>query len=44
LALHVLEVVEAFGRSSEEGRHVEMTTRPERPAALASDLQNGRLG
>jgi predicted dehydrogenase len=44
LALHVLEVMEAFARSSEEGRHIEMTTRPERPAALAADLHEGRLG
>ena len=31
LALHVLEVMEAFGRSSETGRHVEIETRIERP-------------
>jgi predicted dehydrogenase len=34
LALHVLEVLESFGRSSEEGRHIAMTTRCERPAPL----------
>ena len=44
LALHVLEVMEAFGRSSQEGRHIEMTTRPEHPVALASDFRDGRLG
>ena len=34
LALHVLEVMEAFGRSSESGRHVAIETRVERPAPL----------
>jgi len=34
LALHVLEVLESFGRSSDEGRHVAMTTRCERPAPV----------
>ena len=32
LALHVLEVMEAFGRSSETGRQVAIETRVERPA------------
>jgi predicted dehydrogenase len=35
LALHVLEVMEAFGRSSETGRHVAIETRVERPEPLA---------
>ncbi|WP_152046325.1 Gfo/Idh/MocA family protein [Aureimonas psammosilenae] len=34
LALHVLEVMEAFGRSAETGRFIEIETRPERPAPL----------
>ena len=34
LALHVLEVLESFGRSSLEGRHVVLSTRCERPAAV----------
>jgi predicted dehydrogenase len=34
LALHVLEVLESFGRSSVEGRHVVLSTRCERPAAV----------
>ncbi|HXJ25522.1 MAG TPA: Gfo/Idh/MocA family oxidoreductase [Streptosporangiaceae bacterium] len=34
LALHVLEVMEAFGRSSETGRQVAIETRVERPAPL----------
>ena len=41
LALHVLEVMEAFGRSSEEGRHIEIATRPERPAPLADEPRGG---
>ncbi|KKB11496.1 oxidoreductase [Devosia geojensis] len=34
LALHVLEVMEAFETASREGRAVDITTRPERPGAL----------
>ncbi len=34
LAFHVLEVMEAFQRSSDSGQHIAMTTRPERPAPL----------
>ena len=37
LALHVLEVMEAFGRSAESGRFVDIATRPERPAPLVGD-------
>ena len=43
LALHVLEVMEAFGRSSERGRAIAISTRPERPAPLADDLVRQRL-
>lgn len=35
LALHVLEVMEAFGRSSDTGQPVEISTTVERPAPLA---------
>ena len=35
LALHALEVMEALISSSSEGRHVEIASRPERPAPLA---------
>jgi predicted dehydrogenase len=35
LALHVLEVMEALGRSAATGRFVDVATRPERPAPLA---------
>jgi predicted dehydrogenase len=43
LALHALEVMEAFGRSAEAGRHIEIATRPERPAMLPVGLATGRL-
>ncbi len=43
LALHVLEVMEAFGRSSESGRAVAITTRPERPTPLATSLVRRKL-
>ena len=35
LALHVLEVMEAFQRSSDSGRHISIDSRPPRPAALS---------
>jgi hypothetical protein len=35
LALHVLEVMEAFQLSSDSGRHVTIASRPPRPAALS---------
>jgi len=44
LALHVLEVMEAFERSMESGRHVEMTTTLERPEPIGSSLVEGSLG
>ena len=34
LAFHVLEVMEAFGRSSEAGAFIDIASRPERPAPL----------
>jgi predicted dehydrogenase len=43
LALHVLEMMEAFGRSSESGRTIAMTTQPERPAPLGESLVRRRL-
>lgn len=43
LALHVLEVMEAFGKSSESGRAVEISTPVSRPAPLAESLRDGRL-
>lgn len=43
LALHVLEVMEAFGRSSEAGTFIDIASRPERPAPLPADLAVGKL-
>ena len=43
LALHVLEVMQAFQLSSDEGRVVEIDSRPERPAALPGTLKTGEL-
>jgi predicted dehydrogenase len=44
LALHVLEVMEAFETSSERGAYVTIETRPERPAMLPTNLSPGSLG
>lgn len=43
LAQHVLEIMQAFGTSSREERHVELTTKPERPAPLPTGLEHGEL-
>ncbi len=43
LAFHVLEVMEAFQRSSDTGTHIVIESRPERPAMLPVDLVNGTL-
>lgn len=43
LALHVLEVMEAFETSSERRRTVEIATRPERPAPLGESLVGRKL-
>jgi predicted dehydrogenase len=43
LALHVLEVMEAFQTSSAEGTHVTIDSRPERPAMLPTDLSLSSL-
>jgi predicted dehydrogenase len=43
LALHVLEVMEGFEKSSEAGRPVEMSTTVERPAPLATSLVGGKV-
>ncbi|MCP4385482.1 MAG: Gfo/Idh/MocA family oxidoreductase [Hyphomicrobiales bacterium] len=43
LAFHVLEVMEAFQRSSDEGIHIAIESRPERPAALPVGLVSGEL-
>ena len=44
LALHVLEVMEGFGRAAETGTTLDMTTTVERPAPLSESLVDGRLG
>jgi len=43
LALHALEVMQAFQRSSDEGRAIVIASRPARPAALPSDLKKGEI-
>lgn len=43
LAFHVLEVMEAFQRSSDAGTHIDMTTRPERPAMMPVHLKTGEF-
>ena len=43
LALHVLEVMEAFETASRENRPVEITTMVERPAPLSASLVDGRI-
>ena len=43
LAFHVLEVMEAFQRSSDENGMIEMTTRPERPAMMPVHLKTGEF-
>ncbi len=44
LALHVLEVMEAFETASREGRAVEIVTPVERPAPLADSIKDGKIG
>ncbi|MBB4121921.1 Gfo/Idh/MocA family protein [Martelella radicis] len=44
LALHVLEVMEAFGVAAETGKTVAISTTVERPAPLSDSLVNGVLG
>lgn len=43
LAQHILEIMDAFGRSSAEGRHIELASRPRRPAPLPLGLAHGEL-
>jgi predicted dehydrogenase len=43
LALHVLEVMEAFEIASKEGRIVDIKTPAERPAPIAESLKDGRI-
>ncbi len=41
LALHALEVMQAFGESSEAGRHVDIQSTIERPAAMRTRFTDG---
>ena len=43
LAQHVLEIMDAFGKSSAEGRHVVLNSKPERPQPLPTGLAHGEL-
>lgn len=43
LALHALEAMEAFQRSSDEGRRVKLERQVERPAMIPAGLPTGRL-
>jgi predicted dehydrogenase len=43
LAFHVLEVMQAFQESSDRRRHVDIKSRPERPAMLPLGLAKGEL-
>ena len=43
LALHVLEVMEAVGTSSDKGRAIDISTRPERPAPICESLVRRKL-
>ncbi len=44
LALHVLEVMEAFETAARDGRTVAITTPVERPAPLSDNIVDGRIG
>lgn len=44
LALHVLEVMEAFEVASKEGRIVDIRTPVDRPAPISESLKEGRIG
>jgi predicted dehydrogenase len=43
LALHVLEVMEAFATASKSGQIVKIKTRAERPAPMAESLKRGKI-
>ena len=44
LALHVLEVMEAFEVASQAGRIVDISTTVERPAGISESLVDGKIG
>ena len=41
VAAHVVDIMQAFGESSEQGRHIELTTTCGKPAPLPSGLAEG---
>jgi hypothetical protein len=43
IAFHVLEVMEALQHSSNQGTHIDILSRPQRPAILPTGLSRGRL-
>ena len=43
LAFHVLEIMDAFGKSSASGQHIDIESSPSRPAALPVGLEHGEL-
>ena len=43
LAFHVLEVMEAFQKSSDSGSAVAIASRPKRPAPMPAELKIGEL-
>ena len=43
LAAHIVDIMQAFGESSDTGKHIELVTRCEQPAALPSNLAAGEL-
>lgn len=43
VAAHIVDIMQAFDESSETGRHIEMTTKCDQPAALPSNLAEGEM-
>ena len=44
MAAHVLDLMIAFHESPETGRHIELGSSMQRPAAFPADLQTGSVG
>jgi hypothetical protein len=40
LAYHVLDIMQAFHESSDQGKHIELSSTCERPAPLEPDASN----
>ena len=43
LAFHILEVMDAFGQSSVQGKHIDIISKPNRPEALPQGLADSEL-